>query len=55
MSDGALYFIIGLVAIPLIIGAIGRIIYEIMAFAANPAVVMTVILLCYFYYESLKV
>jgi hypothetical protein len=49
------YFIIGLIAIPLILGAIGRIIYEIMAFAVNPTVVVTVILLCYFYYESLKV
>jgi hypothetical protein len=54
MSDGALYLILGIIAIPLIIGVIGRIIYEIIAFAANPAVVLTVILLCYFYYESLK-
>lgn len=50
-----LYFIIGLIAVPLIIGALGRIIFEIMAFAVNPVVVVTVILLCYFYYESLKV
>jgi hypothetical protein len=55
MSDGALYLIIGLVAIPLILGAIGRIIFEIMAFAVNPTVVVMVILLCYFYFESLKV
>jgi hypothetical protein len=50
-----MYLILGIIAIPLIIGVIGRIIYEIMAFAVNPVVVMTVILLCYFYVESLKV
>ena len=55
MSDGALYLILGIIAIPLIIGAIGRILYEVMAFAVNPVVVMAVILLCYFYVESLKV
>jgi hypothetical protein len=55
MSDTTLYLIMGLVAIPLILGAIGRILFEIMAFAVNPTVVVTVILLCYFYFESLKV
>jgi len=55
MSDSALYLILGIIAIPLIIGVIGRIIYEIMAFAVNPMVVITVILLIYFYVESLRV
>ena len=50
-----MYLIMGLIAIPLIIGAIGRILFEIMAFAVNPLVVMTVILLIYFYVESLRV
>ena len=55
MSDSTIYLIIGLLAIPLIIGAIGRILFEVMAFAVNPTVVVTVLLLCYFYFESLKV
>ena len=55
MSDSMMYLIIGIIAIPLIIGAIGRILFEIMAFAVNPLVVMTVILLIYFYVESLRV
>ena len=55
MSDSMMYLIIGLLAIPLIIGAIGRILFEIMALAVNPTVVVTVILLIYFYIESLKV
>ena len=55
MSDSMMYLIIGIIAVPLIIGAIGRILFEIMAFAVNPTVVITVILLCYFYVESLKV
>ena len=55
MSDTTLYLSMGLVAIPLILGAIGRILFEIMAFAVNPTVVVTVILLIYFYVESLKV
>lgn len=55
MSDSMIYLIIGLLAIPLIIGAIGRILYEMMAFAINPTVVMTVIILIYFYIESLRV
>lgn len=55
MSDSMMYLVIGLIAIPLIIGAIGRILYEVMAFAVNPMVVITVILLIYFYFESLKV
>ena len=50
-----MYLVIGIIAVPLIIGAIGRILFEIMAFAVNPTVVVTVILLIYFYVESLRV
>lgn len=50
-----IYLIIGLLAIPLIIGAIGRILYEVMALAVNPMVVITVLILIYFYVESLRV
>jgi hypothetical protein len=55
VSDSMMYLIMGLIAIPLIIGAIVRILYEVMAFAVNPVVVMAVILLIYFYIESLRV
>ena len=55
MSDSMMYLIIGIIAVPLIIGAIGRILFEVMAFAVNPTVVMTVIILIYFYVESLRV
>jgi len=55
VSNSMLYLILGIIAIPLIIGVIGRIITEIIAFAANPMVVITVILLIYFYVESLRV
>ena len=55
MSDSMMYLIIGIIAVPLIIGAIGRILYEVMAFAINPTVVMTVLILIYFYVESLRV
>jgi hypothetical protein len=48
-----LYFIMGLIAIPLIIGAVARIGYEIMSFCFNPVVVMTVLLVGYFYIKSL--
>jgi hypothetical protein len=49
------YFLLGLLAIPLLIGVFGRIIFQLFAFAFNPMVVIMVILMGFFYYESLKV